>query len=103
MQPDFSLKITPAEKGAEYAETWVHFDAKYRVETVTELFGKKEMGTTGPETTGEASEDTEETSGPALGDVDEPRTGRPLRADLLKMHAYRDAIRRSSGAYVIYP
>jgi len=26
-----------------------------------------------------------------------------LRSDLLKMHAYRDAIRRSAGAYVIYP
>ena len=25
------------------------------------------------------------------------------RADLLKMHAYRDAIRRSEGAYVLYP
>ena len=25
------------------------------------------------------------------------------RNDLLKMHAYKDAIRRSAGAYVIYP
>src|SRR5204862_239446 len=29
--------------------------------------------------------------------------GGVLRADLLKMHAYRDAIRRSAGAYVLYP
>jgi hypothetical protein len=29
--------------------------------------------------------------------------GRPKRTDLLKMHAYRDAIRRTAGAYVIYP
>jgi len=29
--------------------------------------------------------------------------GETKRADLLKMHAYRDAIRRSAGAYVIYP
>ena len=28
---------------------------------------------------------------------------RPVSADLLKMHAYRDAIRRTSGAYVLYP
>nr|WP_283246380.1 nuclease domain-containing protein [Ralstonia insidiosa] len=29
--------------------------------------------------------------------------GGALRADLLKMHAYRDAIRRTAGAYVLYP
>src|SRR5438309_10260950 len=33
----------------------------------------------------------------------EEREGAPKRTDLLKMHAYRDAIRRSAGAYVIYP
>ena len=26
-----------------------------------------------------------------------------MRSDLLKMHAYRDAIRRTAGAYVLYP
>ena len=31
------------------------------------------------------------------------REGRYRRADLLKMHAYRDAIRRTQGAYVLYP
>jgi hypothetical protein len=29
--------------------------------------------------------------------------GTAKRVDLLKMHAYRDAIRRSAGAYVLYP
>lgn len=33
---------------------------------------------------------------------DEP-AGTAKRSDLLKMHAYRDAIRRSAGAYVLYP
>ena len=33
----------------------------------------------------------------------EQRAGNYKRADLLKMHAYRDAIRRSAGAYVLYP
>src|SRR5438309_9274268 len=33
----------------------------------------------------------------------EEREGAPRREDLLKMHAYRDAIRRTEGAYVIYP
>ena len=35
---------------------------------------------------------------------DNLRRGGALRADLLKMHAYRDAIRReTAGAYVLYP
>ena len=31
------------------------------------------------------------------------RSGTFKRGDLLKMHAYRDSIRRSQGAYVLYP
>ncbi len=34
---------------------------------------------------------------------DEQNNGTYNRADLLKMHTYRDAIRRTAGAYVIYP
>jgi hypothetical protein len=33
----------------------------------------------------------------------EQKAGRYKRADLLKMHAYRDAIRPTQGAYVLYP
>ena len=61
----------------------VHFDAKYRVQNIAELFGP-------------IDDDLEETRS-------EERRGTYRRADLLKMHAYRDAIRRSEGAYVIYP
>ena len=31
------------------------------------------------------------------------RLSRSRREDLLKMHAYRDAIRRTAGAYVLFP
>lgn len=34
---------------------------------------------------------------------EEQRQGNYKRADLLKMHAYRDAIRRTGGAYILYP
>jgi hypothetical protein len=36
-------------------------------------------------------------------DADEEVDGNYKRQDLLKMHAYRDAIKRSQGAYVLYP
>ena len=58
----------------------VHFDAKYRVENIEGLFGAE-----------------------GADDTDDELEGNYKRQDLLKMHAYRDAIKRSQGAYVIYP
>lgn len=89
MRPDYTLTLWPSDFSQAEAErqeliTHVHFDAKYKVDRLVDLFGREE----------ELSD--EEESG-AL------RSGTYKRADLLKMHAYRDAIRRSAGAYVLYP
>lgn len=86
MRPDYTLSLWPAEfteKEAEAQELMVHvqFDAKYRIDFVEEMFGGEDDG------------------GNGQGDV----RGRYKRDDLLKMHAYRDAIRRTQGAYVLYP
>lgn len=89
MHPDYTLTFWPAEYGPEEAEQQelavrIHFDSKYRVESLEELFGKP------------ADEaDAEEATSRGKGNY--------KRADLLKMHAYRDAIRRSEGAYILYP
>ena len=85
LHPDYTFTFWPEgieEAAAERLEllVHVHFDAKYRVENIAGLFG---------------SEDTD--------DVDEEQDGNYKRQDLLKMHAYRDAIKRSHGAYVLYP
>ena len=102
MRPDYTLSLWPAgftEAEAEKQELMVHvhFDAKYRVDSVAELLGDDATGA--PET-GE----TGEVDAEALDreKADENR-GTYKRADLLKMHAYRDAIRRTQGAYVLYP
>ena len=88
MRPDYTLSFWPdgfdlAEAEAQELAVHIHFDAKYRVENIAELFGP----------TDDDSADT----------LLEERRGKYRRADLLKMHAYRDAIRRSEGAYIIYP
>lgn len=84
MRPDYSLIVTPADRGGEDVESvLLHFDAKYRVNGLTEIFGSQDESTD-------------------AGEVEVSRSS-ALRDDLLKMHAYRDAIRRSAGAYVIYP
>ena len=97
MRPDYTLTLWPeafSEQKAEEQEliTHVHFDAKYRIEKLREVFG----------------DDDAELKGRALhSDLDleakQESAGQWKRADLLKMHAYRDAIRRTAGAYVLYP
>tara|TARA_R110000868_G_scaffold306734_2_gene568070 strand:+ start:7696 stop:9972 length:2277 start_codon:yes stop_codon:yes gene_type:complete len=88
MRPDYTLSIWPediSEKKAEEEEliSHIHFDAKYKVKNLTELFGQQDVNL-----------DKEH--------VDQNR-GDFKRVDLLKMHAYRDAIRRTAGAYILYP
>jgi predicted component of viral defense system (DUF524 family) len=90
MRPDCSLRVTGFEDPA-VGEIWIHFDAKYRVDGLLQLFGKSSESGTPEEDELEEAQDRE------------GRGLRSKRADLLKMHAYRDAIRRSSGAYVLYP
>jgi len=85
LHPDYTLTFWPEELSEADAEqqevlVHVHFDAKYRVENIEGLFGAEEAD-----------------------DADEDVEGNYKRQDLLKMHAYRDAIKRSQGAYILYP
>ncbi len=84
MIPDCSIRIR--ESANVQNSVWLHFDAKYKVDTVLELFG--------PEI------DESEFAN------DEKTRSEPInykREDLLKMHAYKDAVRRSNGAFVLFP
>lgn len=88
MRPDFTVSIWPAaldQNDAALAGKLVHlhFDAKYSVDQLKELFGDPEI-------------DIDK-------DKNNQKAGKYTRGDLLKMHAYKDAIRRSMGAYVLYP
>jgi predicted component of viral defense system (DUF524 family) len=88
MRPDYTLSIWPTEMKAPEAErqeliVHIHFDAKYKVQNLFDIVGKE-------------NEDIEK-------EKEEQKQGNYKRADLLKMHAYRDAIRRTGGAYVLYP
>ena len=86
LHPDYTLTFWPQELSEAEAErkellVHVHFDAKYRVDNIEGVFGAEG----------------------AENDDDEELDGKYKRQDLLKMHAYRDAIKRSQGAYVLYP
>lgn len=94
MRPDYTLSIWPGDINMEQAEredliVHIHFDAKYRVNKID--FGTDDI----------ISE--ERMSDALLIEKKEQEEGIYKRADLLKMHAYKDAIRRTSGAYILYP
>jgi len=87
LRPDYTLSIWPFginERQAEEEEliVHIHFDAKYKVENLFAIFGDN----------GDLNEEK-----------NEQNKGTYKRADLLKMHTYKDAIRRTAGAYILYP
>ena len=88
MRPDCSLRlrVEDSAKPGSANDVWLHFDAKYRIDTLRGIFNHSSVDETD---IGQPSAVSPETSA--------------KREDLLKMHAYRDAIHRSAGAYVIYP
>ena len=94
-RPDYTVVILPAEyeakgwrKAEELAEgagtiSYLHFDAKYRIDRLKDLFGATE----------ETDADRQEAKS----------TGTVKNADLYKMHTYNEAIRRTVGSFVLYP
>ncbi len=80
LRPDISLRIEVPSHGSSPLVTWIHFDAKYRIERLAEVFG--------------GANDVESS---------DPEKAQHRREDLLKMHAYKDGIGRSSGAYILFP
>lgn len=97
-RPDYTIAVFPdmykgrnnGEDDAvkEGAVSYIHFDAKYRITELTSLIGKNTK----------AVEDEE---------IIEDKTNAVIntykRGDLLKMHTYNDAIRRTIGSYILYP
>ena len=93
MRPDYTLSIWPGDKTESAAENddsivHIHFDAKYRLNRIL------------IDDSGKNAENVE-------SELESEKIDREIdiykRGDLLKMHAYKDAIRRTGGAYVLYP
>jgi hypothetical protein len=99
LRPDYTLSIWPEEisnsKEAENQEliTHIHFDAKYKVNNFYELISQTKNE--------ELTEEEEEKL--TKEEEEDYKSGNFKNQDLLKMHAYKDAIRRTGGAYVLYP
>lgn len=99
LRPDYTLSFWPSSIDEVKAENedlivHIHFDAKYKVKHFTDY--KKNDESKRTEVDGEELDELE------IEKIDE-RKGIYKNADLMKMHAYKDAIRRTGGAYVLYP
>lgn len=108
MRPDYTLSIWPgnitgkdAEEKAEEQDiiVHIHFDAKYKLNRI--LLNEKEPDET--HTFEDEDADLSEEDVLMNQEKQEEEKGIYKRVDLLKMHAYKDAIRRTSGAYILYP
>jgi predicted component of viral defense system (DUF524 family) len=82
--------MSEAEAEVAHEIVHIHFDAKYRIEVLEQLLPSAESS--------ESLDGENEIVEPSA-----PGMLTSKAADILKMHAYRDAIRRSFGAYVLFP
>ena len=100
-RPDYTLAIFPCKyegdsDGGESkavkagAVSYIHFDAKYRITDLTSFVGKEKNT---------SDFDDNEFVEEKAAEI----TNTYKRGDLLKMHTYNDAIRRTVGSYVLYP
>jgi predicted component of viral defense system (DUF524 family) len=101
--PDYTLSVWPAHmKEVEAEETesivHIHFDAKYKVDYFYKSKAYNDQSESSEEEEISTDELDELKSVEALED-----SGTFKDIDLYKMHAYKDAIRRSGGAYILYP
>jgi len=104
MRPDYTLSIWPGNIDETEAEkqdliVHIHFDAKYKLNRI--LLNEKEPDDT--HTFMDEDADLSEEDVLMNQEKREEEKGIYKRVDLLKMHAYKDAIRRTSGAYILYP
>ena len=92
---DYTVAIYPKtyadeDKAVEDgAVSYIHFDAKYRLEDLSQFINKEESEA-------EINKEISEEKGESVMNT-------YRRGDLLKMHTYNDAIRRTVGSYVLYP
>jgi hypothetical protein len=107
LRPDYTLSIWPEEikdeiKAEELERiVHIHFDSKYKVQQFT-IKTDVEKDVKYEDSAIEVINDELKIDSLEKEKRDE-RKGIYRNADLLKMHAYKDAIRRTGGAYVLYP
>jgi predicted component of viral defense system (DUF524 family) len=89
LRPDFTFSIWPgsltqADALSQNLLFRIHFDSKYRISNLDEIISMHHVDS-------------------GDGQDEEELVKKYKNSDLLKMHAYKDAIRNTYGSYVLYP
>lgn len=98
---DIYSKETDAIKAGEVS--YIHFDAKYRIQDLTQFINSDKKTITEDNVDTEISNISEKESEELFEEKNDSIVNTYKRGDLLKMHTYNDAIRRTVGSYVLYP
>lgn len=108
-RPDYTIAIFSKDYKKEKDAikdgnvSYIHFDAKYRIQDLKQ-FIKPDKQVVGEETLEEVeTEITEDETKEIQDEKIEANINTYKRGDLLVMHTYKDAIRRTVGSYVLYP
>lgn len=109
-RPDYTIAVYPSiykseKKAIEAGDvSYIHFDAKYRIQNLTQLFkseSRKNIQTT--DNLEDLANITDEENEVLSDEKQDAVVNTYKQGDLLKMHTYNDAIRRTVGSYVLYP
>lgn len=108
-RPDYTLAIFASKYKKELDAikagevSYVHFDAKYRIQDLTQFI--KTNRKVNSENFEEINEEkvTDKEQEEIIQEKNDEIINTYKRGDLLKMHTYNDAIRRTVGSYVLYP
>ncbi|WP_027728291.1 DUF2357 domain-containing protein [Treponema sp. C6A8] len=108
-RPDYTLAIFSSKYKKEIEAikdgnvSYIHFDAKYRIQDLTQFINsdKKQISEEVLEKTEEQISDKENEE--IVQEKNDEIINTYKRGDLLKMHTYNDAIRKTVGSYVLYP
>lgn len=108
-RPDYTLAIfssdyrkeTDAIKAGEVS--YIHFDAKYRIQDLTQFINSDTKELSDDSLAKPEEQITKEENEEIIQEKADEVINTYKRGDLLKMHTYNDAIRRTVGSYVLYP
>lgn len=108
-RPDYTLAIfsskyqkeTDAIKAGEVS--YIDFDAKYRIQDLTQFINSDKKELSDDSFAKFEEQITNEENEEIIQEKTDEVINTYKRGDLLKMHTYNDAIRRTMGSYVLYP
>ncbi len=108
-RPDYTLAIFSSKHKKEFDAikagdvSYIHFDAKYRIQDLTQFINADKQQISEAFLEKNENQISEKEKEEIIQEKNDEIINTYKCGDLLKMHTYNDAIRRTVGSYVLYP